>query len=104
MAYRTSARIAADDYCSSIQLNRHLGIDGSTLIAECLGCDQRDVTWLAPDGRDFTGLCDRSATGGFDSREPWTLSGWILSVESMNKLKVESQDQFAKPLKGVSMS
>ena len=104
MAYRSSVRIAADDYCSSIQLNRHFGMDGNTLIAECLGCSERDDTWIAPDGRDCTGLCDRSATGGFDSREPWTLSGWILSVESMNKLKAEFPSEFAKPQKGVSKS
>ena len=104
MDYRSSARIAADEYSSTIELNRHFGTGGSTLIANFLGLDNRDDKWIAPDGQDLTMLCDMSATGGFDSREAWTVNGWILSAESMNKLKAEFPDQFAKPLKGVSMS
>ena len=96
MDYRSSARIAADEYSSTIELNRHFGTGGSTLIAQFLGLDNRDDTWIAPDGRDCTGLCDRSATGGFDSREPWTVNGWTLSAESMRKLKAEFPDEFAK--------
>ena len=96
MDYRSSARIAADEYSSTIELNRHFGTGGSTLIATFLGLDILDEKWIGPEGQDLTMLCDRSDTGGFDSREPWTVNGWILSAESMRKLKAEFPDEFAK--------
>ena len=95
MAYRSYARIAADEYGSAIQLNRHIGTEGLTLISEFLGLDCRDDTWIAPDGRDCTVLCDMSALGGFGSRQAWTLDGWILSDESMERLRAEFPDHFA---------
>ena len=96
MAYRRNARIVADEYCSAIQLNRQIGTEGSTLISEFLGLNLRDDKWIAPDGRDCTVLCNmESDMGGFDSIQPWTLDGWILSDQSMVQLRAEFPDEFA---------
>ncbi len=76
MAYRRNARIEADEYCSAIEVNRLFGMQGSRLIAECLGLIELDLKLFGPDGRDCTALCDRSDQGGFDSSD-WTLDGWI---------------------------
>lgn len=94
MDYRSPARIAADEYCSVIELNRCFGSPGNELIARCFGLDDRDVKWVAPDGRDMTALCDRSALGGFDSTA-WTLNGWVLSDRSMAMLRAEFPEEFA---------
>ena len=96
MAYRRNARIAADEYCSAIQLNRLFGMEGSTLISECLGLFETELNWIAPDGRYCTVLCNRSDLGGFDSLE-WTLDGWILSDHSMAQLRAEFPNEFANP-------
>ena len=96
MAYRRNARIAADEYCSAVQINRHIGTECSTLISEFLGLDLRDDKWIAPDGRDCTVLCNiMSDMGGFDSIHSWTLGGWILSDQSMVQLRAEFPDEFA---------
>ena len=94
MAYRDDARIAADEYCSAIQLNQKIGTEGMKLIADFLGLRERDVKWIAPDGRDCSVLCHMSALGGFDS-QAWTLDGWVLSDSSMAQLWAEFPDEFA---------
>ena len=88
------ALLHADDYCSVIQLNRHIGVESNTLLAQFLGVDCRDQKWWAPDGRDCTVLCEMSDLGGFDSRQDWTLDGWILSDRSMDMLRAEFHDHF----------
>ena len=88
MDYRSSRRIAADEYLSAIRLNRHIGTEGSTLISRFLGLDHQDEKWIAPDGRDCTVLCNMSDLGGFDI-QAWTLNGWILSDQSTALLRAE---------------
>ena len=94
MDYRSYDRIAADEYCSAIELNRRIGVEGSTVISRFLGLHQQDLNSVAPDGRDCTELCNRSAIGGFDG-QCWTINGWVLSDESMAQLPADFPDEFA---------
>ena len=95
MAYRRNARIAADEYCSAIELNRLFRMEGSIVLPMFLGCDERDDRWIAPDGRDLTDLCNRSDYC-FDSHE-WTTDGWVLSEISMARLRAEFPNEFENP-------
>ena len=99
MAYRTDARIAADEYTSTIQVNRLLRMEGIRLIADYLGLMELDLKWIAPDGTDCTALCNMSDQGGFDSHE-WSIDGWILSDDSMAQLRAEFPNEFANPDNG----
>ena len=94
-AFRSNAEVAADAYCSAIEMNRLIGIEGSTVIAEFLDLHCRDDKWIAPHGRDLTDLCNMSATGGFESEGPWTLNGWVLDERSMDRLRAEFPHEFA---------
>ena len=100
MAYRSGARICADEYCCIIHLDRRFNIEGNgsgvdalLAMAQFLDLDTRDMKWLSPDGRDCTLLCSMSMLGGFDSSQDWTLNGWVLSEESMAKLRAEFPDE-----------
>ena len=92
MAYRRNARIAADEYCSAIELNRLFRMEGSIVLPMFLGCDERDDRWIAPDGRDLTDLCNRSDYC-FDSHE-WRTDGWVLTEKSMARLRAEFPHEF----------
>ena len=100
MAFRSDARKSADEFCSVRHINGHYGIVGDTRIALFLGLDEKCSTWLTPDGRDVTELCDRSAMGGFSSGGPWTLQGWVLDIESMSMLRGEFPEHFRAQVVG----
>ena len=101
MAYRSElysdARIAANDYCSVLHLNRLFRMEGDTLLAEFLGVDVRDQKWIAPDGRDCSRMVEMSSIGGFSS-QAWTFDGWILDDESMANLREEYPQNFRSPV------
>ena len=93
MDYRSYDRIAADEYCSAIEFNRRFGMEGSTVMSRFLGLHQQDLNWVAPDGRDCTELCNRSAIGSFGGHG-WTIGGWILDADSMAELRAEFPEEF----------
>ena len=103
MDYRSDLRIAADEYCSVLQLNRKLQMEGATIFAELLGVDIRDRTYLSPDGQDCTRRCESSLPGsdfwddGFC--RGWTLAGWVLEPPSWNHLQTVARRDMFRALK-----
>ena len=94
--YRSAERIAADEFCSVMQLRVFLGRGDLVKeeIGKCLGLDERDLGWISPAGEDLTALCNSSSNGGFSSSH-WTIHGWILDEDSMAKLRDEFPDSFS---------
>ena len=83
------ARIAADEFCSLMQIQQHfIGNVGSKELTDMLDFRARDFKWISPAGIDLTELCNRSSVGGFASTQ-WTTKGWILNARSMADLREE---------------
>ena len=84
---------SADEMAAVLHLARTFGDRVAYELADALGLQQYDMRWVTPAGIDVTDLCDRSATGGFQS-EMWTLRGWVLDQYSLDALMAEFADEF----------
>ena len=104
MEYRFGNRVAADEYCSVLLLNRKLQMDGDTTLAELLGLETLDRRWLSPDGRNCTRRMESACPADIMSQATddglcvrWSLDGWVLAKETWDHLNEKS------PAKAITM-
>ena len=103
MEYRFGNRVAADEYCSVLLLNRKLHMDGDTTLAELLGLETLDRRWLSPDGRNCTRRMESACPANIMSQDEdglcvrWSLDGWVLAKETWDHLNEKS------PAKAITM-
>ena len=102
MAYRTESHEAADELCSCYHLNAYVGMVGDTLVAQFLGLDNKCIKWVTPFGEDVTALCEESDHDGTFNSTCWSLQGWVLDEESVQKLMEEFPDRY--PLQHLALN
>ena len=81
------AQVTANEYCSALHIIRRCPYIMDE-ICNLLGFAERDLKWVTPEGRDVSGLCDRSLNGGLSAYR-WSIDGWELDEDSMIQLRNE---------------
>jgi hypothetical protein len=88
-------RTAADEYCSVLQMNRKLNMEGATILASFIGLPSLDRAFLSPDGRNCTNLMElcQPANDHWDDGlcQGWTLDGWVLEPPSWRGLQTSAR-------------
>ena len=80
------AHVTANEYCSALHIIRRFPYIMDE-ICNLLGFEERDLKWVTPEGRDASGLCQRSMFGFSAYR--WSIDGWELDEDSMAQLRAE---------------
>ena len=69
-------------------------MEGATILAELLGLDTLDRTFLSPDGRNCTARMESCCPASDHSDDGlcrgWTLAGWVLEAPSWDHLNAVS--------------
>ena len=80
------AQVTANEYCSALHFIRRCPYIMDEM-CNLLGFAERDLKWVTPEGRDVSGLCQRSMFGFAACM--WSIDGWELDEDSMAQLRDE---------------